>query len=226
MINQKIRSRALMLCATAVLFNSPAIFASSATSGSLVIYNGLANVSSATGIGYTASPIKVQVYDVSTSTAPCTTVNNVAYNGVIVVPWNANNTHASNVCSTIASVTITPLANPVLGTVIYGATTVLSASGSATGSVSYAVPTTLYSNMVLMPIGYTTAATSASATTWSNILGVAPTFNAGGGDLASAGVPGVSALNNFRARAFMLSQGIQPYQEHESSYSIQDDYRE
>lgn len=177
-----------------------------AVSGTLVVFNGLANLESPTGIGYTGSPIKLQVYD---TTGLCNTTNSVAYNGIVLIPWATANTHTANICSTIASVTITPLAQPQLGVTIYGSTTAV----PATGSVSFTVPTTLYSQMVLIPVGRSTPITVADATHWGNsLLGVAPTFNSSGGELATAGVPGVSAYYGVRARQFMMAQGIRPYQ--------------
>ncbi len=188
--------------ALVALFNSTTAFAIPAVSGTLVVFNGLANLESATGIGYTASPIKIQVYD---TTGICSTTNNVAYNGVVLIPWATANTHTSNICSTIASVTITPLPQPQLGVAIYGATTAI----PATGAVSFTVPTTLYSQMVLIPVGRSTAITAADATHWGNsLLGVQPTFNPSGGELATAGVPGVSAYYGVRARQFMMAQGL------------------
>jgi hypothetical protein len=186
------------------LIGSTSAFAA-AVSGTLVVFNGLANLESATGIGYTASPIKIQVYD---TTGLCNTTNNVAYNGLVLIPWATANTHTANICSTIASVTITPLAQPQLGVTIYGASTAV----PATGSVSFTVPTTLYSQMVLIPVGRSTPITAADATHWGNsLLGVPPTFNSSGGELASAGVPGVSAYYGIRARQFMMTQGLKPY---------------
>ena len=189
------------------LLNSTTAFATSAVSGTLVVFNGLANLESVTGIGYTASPIKIQVYD---TTGICNTTNNVAYNGVVLIPWSTANMHTSNICSTIASVTITPLPQAQLGVAIYGSSTAI----PATGTVSYTVPTTLYSQMVLIPVGRNTAITLADATHWGNsLLGVQPTFNSSGGELASAGVPGLSGYYGVRARQFMMAQGLKPYQD-------------
>lgn len=186
------------------LLNHTTVFAAPVASGTLVVFNGLANQESATGLGYTASPIKIQVYD---TTGICSTTNSVAYNGVVLIPWATANVHASNLCSTIASVTITPLTQPQLGVAIYGASTAVPAAGA----VSFMVPTMLYSQMVLIPVGRSTPITVADATHWGNaVAGVQPTFSPSGGELVSAGVPGVSAYYGVRARQFMMAQGLKP----------------
>lgn len=199
--------RSTFLCSIPVtciaLFSSPTAMAvAPVTSGALTVFNGLANLESATGIGFTASPIKVQVYD---STGICSTINSVAYNGAVNIQWSTSNTHSSSVCTDIASVTITPLPNPYHQVSIYGATTTVPASGS----VTFTAPTTAYKQMVVIPVGRATAITPADATHWGNsLLGVAPTFNTGGGDLATAGVPGITHSYGARARQFLMAQGI------------------
>jgi hypothetical protein len=190
------------------LFSSPTVIAEvPPTYGALTVFNGLANHESATGIGYTASPIKVQVSD---SVGVCHTTSNVAYNGAVLIPWSNSNTHSSSVCKDIVSVTITPLAHPNLQVTVYG--------GGA-GSVTFTAPTTVHGQMVLMPVGRSTPITPADATHWGNsVAGVAPTFNAADASLATAGIPGVSHSYGVRARQFLMAQGIKiPSQKEDTS---------
>lgn len=196
------------------LFASSSAFAAGATSGQLVIINGLSNVDATSGnAGSTASAISVVVSD---STGPCSTTATVAYNGTVTVKWSASNTHSSTSCTGISSVAITPLKTTIgtISTIVYDnvSTTTVPAT-TATGPITYTPPTTTYGNLALIVTGTgnPSSAVTASATSWGIGAATAPVFDTNNGSLTTVGVPGASGTYGIRAEEIMRHYAIQPF---------------
>jgi hypothetical protein len=196
------------------LLASGAAFATGPTSGQLMIINSLGNVVAATGnSGATASSVSVVVSD---ATGPCSTTASLAYNGTVLVKWNASATHSTTSCTSIASIAVTPLKTTVgsISTIVYdsvNSTTV--PATTATAAISYTPPTTAYENLALIinGAGTPTTATTAAATVWGIGVASTPVFNTGNGALDTVGVPGGAGTYGFKAERLMRSYAVIPY---------------
>ena len=208
-----------LVCIAAALTIRPAFALTGATSGQLVLINGLGNVTASTGnAGATASSIKVQVSD---HTGPCSAATTIAYNGTLVIKWATTATHSSTSCTDIESVAVTPLKSTIgsVSTIIYDSvnTTPLPAT-VATAAITYVAPTTAYNNIALIISGRgaPATATTANATTW-GIGGAGasacavPIFDENNGALTTVGVPGGAGTYGIKAEQIMRRYAIIPY---------------
>ena len=202
------------LSAVSFMGLSSALFATTPTSGQLVVINGLGNMSSSGTIGSSASSATIVVSD---ATGPCSTSTAVAYNGTVVVKWAASNTHSATSCTSIASVAVTPIKTTVgpVTTIVYDSvsTTTIPAA-TATAAITYTPPTTAYSNLALIitGTGIPASAVTASATVWGVGAAVAPTFDAGNGSITAVGVPGAIGAGGLKAERLMRKYAVLPMQ--------------
>ncbi len=196
------------------LFASGSAFAAGATSGQLVIINGLGNVDSSSGnAGSTTSSISVVVSD---STGTCNTTSTVLYDGTVIVKWSASNTHSTNSCTDISSVAIKPLKTNIgsVSTLVYDASAATPVgTTTATAAITYTPPTTAYANLALVITGTGTPSTAvtASATAWGVGAASAPVFDTSNGALTTLGVPGANGTYGIKAAEIMRHYAILPH---------------
>jgi hypothetical protein len=178
---------------------SASAFATSPTSGQLVVINSL-------GTGKAKSSVLVTVNDAS---GPCSTTTSLAYNGIIVIPWNVTNTHSTTKCTGISSVDVSAL-KTADGVVQYDSTANATPPVKATAATAFTAPTTPITNLVLIVTGNTSPAMTNSATSWGSALGVSPIFSAADGSLVTTGIMGGVGIEGMKASKQMLKRGIRP----------------
>ena len=179
------------------MFNSS--FASAPTNGQLVLINSV-------GIGAGKSSVTVTVNDTS---GPCSTTNSVAFNGVIVIPWNASNTHSASSCTGIVSVDVSALKTST-GVVQYDSTANSTPPATATSATPFTAPITAITNLVLIVTGGTSPSMTNSTTSWGSAVGVAPVYSASDGSLVTTGIMGAVGSEGLNASRIMLKNGIRP----------------
>jgi hypothetical protein len=190
---------------TALLGLTAPLFASGATSGQLIIVNGLANVVNGYP-GNTASAVKIVVND---ATGPCYTNTSVAYKGIITVTWAASNTHSVSSCTDITSVDISAL-KTAFGVVQYDSTVNSTPPAAATAPTTFTAPSTPITNLALIVTGTTSPASTHSASSWGSALGVVPVCDPSNGMLTTTGIPGSVGTAGIKAEKIMAHYGITP----------------
>jgi hypothetical protein len=197
-------------------------FAISPDTGQLIIVNNLGNGSSGGNVGLTQSSIKIEVYDTTDNTQPCTTVTNLAYGGVTIVRWSAVGKHSAIFCTgtgtgtaAIYQVKITPLPNIVgqAAQVVYDATA--TTPQAAASAISFTPPTTVYGTMALVINGTgtpnTTSGQTADSTHWGfTVNPITPVFDTGNGAILITGIPGVDGAYGVEAEKIFRHHGILP----------------
>lgn len=177
---------------------SASAFATSPTSGQLVVINSL-------GTGKAKSSVSVTVND---ATGPCSKAA-LAYNGITVIPWNVTNTHSTTKCTGITRVDVYAL-KTVAGVVQYDSTVNATPPKTASAPTDFNAPTTPITNLVLIITGGTSPAMTNSATSWGSALGVPPVFSAANGSLVTTGIMGGVGIEGMNASKEMLKRGIRP----------------
>ena len=182
------------------------------TSGQLLVVNSLANVSSNGSTGNTASIFSLVVSD---ATGPCSTTSIVPYNGTITVKWSNLSTHSSTVCTSIASVAVTPLATTIgsVHSIVYDSTSSTTVPATtATSAITYTPPTTVYANLSLIVsgTGVPSSPVTATSTAWGIGAASSPIFNTGNGSLSTVGVPGGTGSGGLKAEKIMDKYSITP----------------
>lgn len=184
-----------------------------ATSGQLVIINGLASANDK-GPGVTSSAVTVVVKDAAGTPVTCSTTTSLAYGGSVVVNWNGSlSASTPTACKSIGSVKITPVANAGTGKVVWDSSAITPAS-SATG-VTLVPPTNNFQTIGIMVTGksgVTQLATSASpaAAAWTSDLqldSLLPTLDSVG-NVTTTGIPGFISLQGFSAAQEVRKLGI------------------
>jgi hypothetical protein len=210
-INNQFALRSIILIG--LLITAETLFATMAvSSGQLLIINSLANVSVSGTTGNTASKFSLVVSD---SVGPCSTTALVPYNGTVTVTWASSNTHSSSVCTSIASVAVTPLSTSIgaVTSIVYdsSSSTIIPAT-HATTAITYTPPTTVYANLslIISGTGVPSSPVTASSTTWGIGAASAPVFNTGNGSLSTIGVPGGTGSGGLKAQKIMSKYSITP----------------
>jgi hypothetical protein len=195
----------LALTAVSLLGLASPLFASSPTSGQLIIINSAGVVVNGSA-GSTASSVKIVVSD---STGPCSTTPTVAYGGVVTVKWDSTKTHSTTQCNGITTVDVSALPTSS-GVVQYDSTANSTPPATATAPTTFTAPTTAINNLALIVTGNASAATTNSATVWGSALGVAPIYATTNGALTTTGIMGSVGMEGVKAASLMQRYAITP----------------